>query len=188
MKHAIHRFTECAPFQNWINRLFLVITITTRLKQAISCKNYIHRVHDLCQCLPIGGAVVELTIWSHKHCHIPSPFVNSCRSESSPLEGLQCISFHIFQFWQLYAGLTWRGFTNRGVKKSSPVDIIKFLSVRELGTFRNASMLAYLSNCYNNYDLFKSELVALKLTLYAKFPFWKGEIDGKPDLHFLDLA
>lgn len=64
--------------------------------------------------------------------------------------------------------------------------VIKFLSVRELGTFRNASMLAYLSNCYNNYDLFKSELVASKLTLYSKFPFWKGEIDGKPDLHFLN--
>ena len=56
--------------------------------------------------------------------------------------------------------------------------VIKFLSVRELGTFRNASMLAYLSNCYNNYDFFKSALVASKLTLYAKFPFWKGEIDG----------
>lgn len=62
----------------------------------------------------------------------------------------------------------------------------KISSVRELGTFRNASMLAYLSNCYNNYDLFKSELVASKLTLYSKFPFWKGEIDGKPDLHFLN--
>lgn len=56
--------------------------------------------------------------------------------------------------------------------------------MRKLGTFGNASMLASMSNCY--YDFFKNELVVSKLTLYAKFPFWKGKIDGKPDLHFPD--
>lgn len=45
MKHAIHRFTEDAPFQNWMNRMFLVIITTTRLKQTIACKNYIQNVY-----------------------------------------------------------------------------------------------------------------------------------------------